>query len=234
VSYNSQGSPPSTPKENKQSHRVLGQKQVGGSATGDKVRLGCVQTLRSGRPMWGRPAYDAPHLTAATWPLLTKNVRGVTLVSMGHSACEERKGEVGSLITPAPYVSPASGRNGLQVGPRCAQPGPHYSPVTEHCPQSVTAIAGNQSSCNQPQVTLKGLQTFPQRREKEGSLQPHLRPSHDPLPSLPTPHNLCVLGGARRYRLWKLAEGRLSLCSSGEATTHARVRLWWRGCSGVP
>lgn len=75
----------------------------------------------------------------------------------------------------------------------------------------MTAITGNQSSCNHPQATLKRLLTFPHRREREGSLPPQVRPSHASLPSLttvcntaPTTHNLCVLGGARRYKLWKL------------------------------
>lgn len=130
-------------------------------------------------------------------------------------------------------------REDCGMAPGCAQSGPHCRPVIEHCPPSMTAIAGNQSSCNHPQATLKRLLTFPHRRERRVTpASPEAQPCLPSLPavcnSAPTADKLCVLGRARRYKVWKLTEGRLPFCSSGEAITHAGVRLGWHSCSGVP
>lgn len=118
----------------------------------------------------------------------------------------------GSLITPAPYASPA--RRGGTVGWPLVCPS---RSLLQACHRMLSP--GNQSSCDHPQATLKRLLTSPHRREREGLLQPQVRPSLASFPSLPsvcnaapTTHHLCVLGGARRYRLWKLAQ--VSLCAA--------------------
>lgn len=85
VSYNRVS--PLNPQRKQAASQSPGPEAVRESATGDKVRLGCVQTLGCGRSMWGLPAHEAPHPTASTWPLLTKNVRDVTTAHAGHSAC---------------------------------------------------------------------------------------------------------------------------------------------------